>query len=103
MKALWGRKVSDLGLYQLINILKFKAIEHQKTFQQIDRFFPSTKRCSYCGFVKQNISLNERNFKCQCGHEMDRDLNASINILSEGASSLGLGIVSQSFGFAVVV
>ena len=101
MKSLWGRKVTDLALYQLINILKFKTTEHQKTFHQIDRFYPSSKKCSCCGAMKDHMPLNERVYICQCGLIMDRDLNACINILSEGASSLGLDDVRQSFGFAV--
>ena len=103
MKRLWGRKVSDLGLYQLLQILKFKATEHNKVFHQIDRFYPSSKKCACCGLVKKDMPLNERMYRCQCGHKMDRDLNASINILSEGASSLGLDSVSQSFDFAAIV
>ncbi len=102
MKLFWGRKVSDLGLYQLIKILQFKALEYMKIFHQVDRYYPSTKKCSCCGDVKEEMSLKERVFKCRCGHEMDRDLNASINILCEGASSLGLDNVRHSFCCAVV-
>lgn len=103
MKSRWGRKISDLGLYQFINILKFRTVEHKKKFCQIDRFYPSSKKCSSCGLKKDRLHLNERIFKCTCGHIIDRDLNASINILNEGASSLGLDNVRQSFDFAAVV
>lgn len=103
MKSRWGRKISDLGLFQFLNILKFKSSEHQKKFHQIDRFYPSSKKCSCCGLIKDFLALSERTFECSCGHVIDRDLNASINILNEGASSLGLDNVRQSFDFAVVV
>ncbi len=102
MKRLWDRKVSDLGLYQLIEILRFKAQEHRKIFNQVDRYFPSSKKCSGCGAVKDKMPPKERIFRCKCGLEMDRDLNASINILSEGASSQGLDNVRRSFDCAVV-
>ncbi|MBB5323304.1 putative transposase [Anoxybacillus tepidamans] len=46
-----------------------------------DRFYPSSKRCSRCGHVKEKLSLSERTYYCEaCGMEMDRDLNASINL-----------------------
>ena len=46
----------------------------------IDRFFPSSKKCSRCDLIKESLSLSERVFKCECGQEIDRDLNASINL-----------------------
>jgi putative transposase len=96
MKKLWGRKVSDLGLHQLLKILEFKAIEHKKTLGFVSRFYPSSKTCSLCHNVKENLSLKERVYKCEnCTLEIDRDLNAAINILREGASSLGLDGVSR--------
>ncbi|AST05971.1 transposase [Anoxybacillus flavithermus] len=46
-----------------------------------DRFYPSSKKCSRCGHVKEKLSLSERTYRCEaCGIEMDRDLNASINL-----------------------
>lgn len=44
-----------------------------------NRFFPSSKKCSVCGKLK-NIKLSERIYKCECGNEIDRDFNASINL-----------------------
>lgn len=97
MKKLWGRKISDLGLYNLLKIVEFKASENYRSINYIDRFFPSSKLCSKCGNIKNKdeLKLKDRVYKCECGHEMDRDLNAAINILREGASSLGLGGVSS--------
>jgi putative transposase len=102
MKKLWGRKVSDLGLYSLLKIIEFKASENYRTVSYVDRFFPSSKLCSKCGNIKNKdeLKLKDRVYKCECGHEMDRDLNAAINILREGASSLGLGGVRPDFGLA---
>ena len=45
-----------------------------------DRFFPSSKMCSNCGSIKEDLKLSDRVFKCDCGFEIDRDLNASINL-----------------------
>jgi len=43
-------------------------------------WFPSSKTCSSCGNIKKNLKLSDRVFKCDCGLEIDRDLNASINL-----------------------
>ncbi len=49
---------------------------------------PSSKICSSCNVVKLTLELNERVYKCECGLSIDRDLNASYNILSEGKKLL---------------
>lgn len=93
MQRLWGRKVSDLGFSEFVNILSYKMDVYK-----IDRYYPSSKTCSSCGTIKNDInknlsSLKDRQFNCDCGFEIDRDLNASINIYRAGASALGLGDV----------
>lgn len=61
--------------------LHYKALEHHK----VDRFYPSTKKCSYCGHVKDHIDLGERVYRCEhCGAVIDRDLNAAINLKNAG-------------------
>ena len=61
--------------------LNYKAQNHQK----VDRFFPSTKKCSSCGAVKEHISLDTRTYVCEhCGAVVDRDLNAAINLKNAG-------------------
>lgn len=100
MKALWGRKVSDYGFSTFLKIVELKTVEHGKTFHKIDRFYPSSKLCSNqkCGQIKSKfeLTLRDRVYKCECcGLEIDRDLNAAINILNAGASALGLDGVSR--------
>ena len=102
MKKLWGRKVSDYGFATFLKIVELKAHEHGKTFHKIDRFYPSSKLCSNqkCGQIKSKdeLTLKDRVYKCECcGLEIDRDLNAAINILNAGASALGLDGVSPEF------
>ncbi len=76
MQRLWGRKISDLAFSEFISILERKTQVHK-----IDRFYPSSKTCSNCGHIKQELNLKDRIFQCQnCGLVIDRDLNASINI-----------------------
>lgn len=51
----------------------------------IDRFFPSSKTCSNCGWKNNSLKLSDRVFKCkQCGTQIDRDLNAALNIQAIG-------------------
>ena len=46
----------------------------------VDRFYPSSKRCSKCGRIKKELKLKDRVYRCECGFEIDRDLNAAINL-----------------------
>ncbi len=80
MQRLWGRKISDLGFFDFLAILKYVAEKTGKEFEQIDKWLPTSKTCSACGKVKEKLALRERIFRCGCGHVMDRDLNAAINI-----------------------
>jgi putative transposase len=102
MKRLWGRKVSDLGLYQLLQRIEFKVKEHGKIIGKIERFYPSSKTCSSCNAINNDLKLKDRWFKCKCGYEADRDLNAAINILTVGASTVGLDRVSRELALVSV-
>ena len=62
---------------KLINKCKERNIE----LRLVDTFYPSSKTCSCCGEIKKDLKLNDRNYKCcNCGIEIDRDYNASINL-----------------------
>ena len=90
MKALWGRKVSDLGFASFVEILHHVANKTGTLVQHIDRWFPSTKRCSHCKQVNHHITLRDRVWTCLfCGVTHQRDHNAASNIDEEGASSSG--------------
>jgi putative transposase len=94
MKRLWGRKMSDLAFGEFLSILKWTAQKKGKIIHLVDRFYPSSKTCQYCGLVNSNLSLNDRRWRCpSCQKVVDRDGNAAVNILREGASSLaGAGV-----------
>jgi putative transposase len=97
MQKLWGRKTNDLARSEFMTILKYIASTKGKTVHLVDRFYPSSKTCSDCGFIYKDLKLSERHWTCQgCGSIHDRDYNASVNIHREGASSLRLGDVSLS-------
>ena len=72
---------------------KIKPNEDQnKQIIKIDRFFPSSKQCSSCGWVNQNLKLDIREWTCtSCKTKLNRDLNASKNILKEGIKIISSG------------
>jgi len=79
-----GKSVADNGWGIFTSMLEYKAKFLGKTIVKIDKWFPSSKTCSCCGNVKSELKLSEREYKCDCGFALDRDLNASINIKREG-------------------
>ena len=82
LKRLWGRKVSDLAFYQFVEILRYKCFKHNREFQQVGQWTPTTKPCSDCGYRNKELSLSDRQWTCpECGTHHDRDVNAAINIL----------------------
>jgi putative transposase len=91
MKALWGRKVSDLGFAAFVFILHHTAQKMGTHVHHIDRFFPSTKLCHVRGTVNEHITLRDRVWTCACGATHQRDRNAAIVIAQEGASSCRQG------------
>ena len=95
MKALWGRKISDLAFDSFMSVLKHQAAKSGAIVHLVDRWFPSSKLCSECGFLNDNLQLRDRSWVCTCGAHHHRDHNAAVNILLEGASSYGLGNVRQ--------
>ena len=66
------------------NKLKYKLEQKDKKLVKVDRYYPSSKRCSNCGNVLDNLPLFTRIYTCECGNKMDRDINAAINIAIEG-------------------
>ncbi|MDR0615198.1 MAG: transposase, partial [Synergistaceae bacterium] len=89
MQRMWGRKVSDLGHAQFLNILAWQMRKHGAQGAKIDRFYPSSKTCSSCLYVLPELPLSVREWICpKCNAAHDRDINAALNILRVGASTL---------------
>jgi len=74
----------DFSWYEFISFLEWKCKDKGKHFTKISRWFPSSKMCSECGTIKDELLLSERTFKCDCGFEIDRDINATRNIFKAG-------------------
>ena len=77
--------ISDSGWSELSRQLDYKCRWYGRTLVAIDRWFPSSKRCSSCGHIVDKMPLNIREWTCpKCGCNHDRDVNASKNILAAG-------------------
>lgn len=77
-----AKAISEVSFNKLKNILTYKCEEKGIMLRMVDRWYPSSKTCFNCGNIKENLSLKDRKYKCEaCGIEIDRDYNASINIL----------------------
>ena len=93
MAKIWGRKIHDLAFHEFIHILSTKT-----NVVKIDRFYPSSKTCSSCGYIKKDLTLKERIFNCpNCQSKIDRDYNASLNIFRVGASTLSGEFVRPTY------
>ncbi len=80
-----AKAIQEVGFYKFKTILQTKALQSNKEVILIDRFYPSSKTCSICGYINKKLTLNDREWTCpQCGTKHDRDKNAAINILHEG-------------------
>ena len=76
-----AKHIGDVGWGIFFQFLKYKSDWYGKNIIKIGRFEPSSKTCSKCGYVKKDLSLKDREWKCpDCGSEHDRDINAAINI-----------------------
>ncbi len=80
-----AKAISDANWGELIRQLDYKAEWYGRELIKIDRYFPSSKRCSNCGHIVEKLPLNIREWDCpECAAHHDRDINASVNILAAG-------------------
>jgi putative transposase len=87
-----SKHIVDASWSKFIELLTYKAEWNDKEIVKINRFFPSSKTCNCCGYINQNLDLSIREWTCpSCHTKLDRDLNASINILKEGYKHKSLG------------
>lgn len=86
-----GKSVMDLGYSEFVRQLEYKALWNNRTFIRADEWFASSKTCSYCGYKKSDLQLNDRAWICpNCGAEHNRDQNAGQNLHNYGLKELGL-------------
>ena len=85
-----ARAIGDVGIGEFRRQMAYKCDWYGIDLQLADRWYPSSKRCSGCGHIKESLSLSERIYRCEvCGLVLDRDLNAALNLaqLSQATAS----------------
>jgi len=84
----------------LLFFLEYKALWNDKQVIKIDRFYPSSKSCSCCGYINQSLDLSIREWTCDsCKTKLDRDFNAAKNILKEDIKTYkSLGTNDNRYG-----
>ena len=84
-----AKAIQEVGFCKFKETLVNKALVNDKQVVFIDRFYPSSKTCSVCGYKKRDLRLSDREWVCpKCGIKHDRDINAAMNILLEGQRML---------------
>ena len=86
-----AKSIQELSFYEFRRQLEYKCRWYGRQLIIIDRFYPSSKTCHNCGHIYKGLKLNEREWICpHCGKLIDRDYNASLNILDEGLKQINL-------------
>ena len=86
-----AKSIQDLSINETFRQLKYKCEWYGRDLVVIDRWFPSSKLCSKCGYKYKNLSLKERDWVCpDCGTHHSRDFNAATNIVNEGKRLIGI-------------
>ncbi|GIH24771.1 transposase [Acrocarpospora phusangensis] len=79
-----ARVVSDASWRELRTMLEYKTAWYGRELLAVNRWFPSSKLCSACGILREDMPLGVRSWECACGASHDRDVNAAKNILAAG-------------------
>jgi transposase len=93
--------ISDVGLGEFRRQMTYKTAWQEETLLTASRWFPSTKRCSRCGNVKEEMDLAERIYMCEnpaCGLVIDRDMNAALNLAALASSTRQPGPYREFLG-----
>lgn len=94
-----AKSINDCSWGELTRQLHYKGDWDDTYIHEIFRFYPSSKTCNKCGYIKQDLILSDREWVCpSCNTRHDRDINASINILFEGKREISAGTVDYTNG-----
>ena len=94
-----SQAISDTSWGMFITMLTYKAEMNDKQVVKIGRYYPSSKTCHSCGYVKEDLKLKDREWICPvCCEIHDRDTNAALNILKEGLKNTLAGTVNYTDG-----
>ena len=84
-----AESISEMNFCEFRRILEYKASWYGRVVVKVDRFYPSSKTCNHCGYIKKDLKLSDRRWVCpECGELIDRDYNAACNIRDKGIEIL---------------
>lgn len=84
-----SKAIQQQCFYEFYRQIQYKSLWSNIKFIEADKWYPSSKTCSECGSIKKQLKLSEREYVCEeCGCVIDRDLNASINLMKYGQQSI---------------
>lgn len=96
-----SRAIADMGFGELRRQLEYKAAQRGGRVVVVDRWYPSSKTCSCCGYLLAELDLGTRRWVCpDCGTSHDRDVNAAINLKNLAASSAVAACGGEGAGLA---
>ena len=76
-----SKAIQNQSLYEFTRQIQYKSLWNGIEVRQVNRFYPSSKKCNTCGNIKKDLKLSDRKYVCEvCGYVEDRDLNASYNL-----------------------
>lgn len=95
-KQYLSKAVQQQSFYEFRRQMEYKCEWYKIDLVIADRWFPSSKLCSCCGNIKRDLKLKDRIYKCSCGNTMDRDYQASLNLMKYGKRELEKQSVDES-------
>ena len=86
-----AKSISNQSWYSFITKLEYKSKRYGGKIEKTNRFYPSSKTCSKCGYINEDLGLKDRQWNCpNCKSSLDRDVNASKNILAQVQRELNI-------------
>lgn len=86
-----SKSFADASMGEFRRQLEYKCLWNRKHLAVIDRFYPSSRFCRGCGAINEALTLDDRQWVCDCGMVHDRDLSAAVNIRDDGLRILAVG------------
>ena len=93
-----AKHIGDVSWGTFLRYLEYKCSWNERRLVKINRFYPSSKTCNQCGYINHELKLSERTWICPSGHIIDRDINASKNILEQGLKLIGAELSDHTDG-----
>jgi putative transposase len=82
-KKYYQQQIQKMGYRRFLDILSYKCEDKGVIFNNVHKYYPSSKTCSFCGKIKKTFPLSQTVYECDCGNVMNRDMNAAMNLATK--------------------